>query len=140
MVARQEQPVSQHDWQVPLTERPEAEIGGEILKASLDYDRLLARGMTAKMALDVLRKYPKVYEPNLVDILAGYQAQQPAKAVRAVPVAEMTYGMVLQQDVHASTGQLLATRGQDVTVAMLAHLKRWNDGPGVDQPIRVVDS
>jgi response regulator RpfG family c-di-GMP phosphodiesterase len=139
MVSRQEQPVSEHSPHVPLSERPDAEIGGEILKACLDYDRLLARGMTPEMAVDVLRKYPEIYESSLVDILAGYQAQQPGKAVRAVRVDEMTYGMVLDQDVHASTGQLLATRDQEITVAMLAHLKRWNEGPGVDQPVRVID-
>jgi hypothetical protein len=140
MVSRQEQPVSQHARHLAIEERDEADVGGEILKACLDYDRLLARGMTPKMAIDVLKKYPDVYDSRLVDILAGHQAQQETKAVRAIRVEEMTYRMVLDQDMHASTGQLLATRDQEITVAMLAHLKRWNEGPGVEQPIRVMDA
>ena len=140
MVARQEEPVSQHARHRSIEDRDEAEVGGEVLKACLDYDRLLARGMTPKMAVEVLLKYPDIYDPRLVDILAGYQAQQKTRTVRAVPVSEMSYGMILDQDVHAKKGQLLATRGQEITVALLAHLKRWNAGPGVEQPIRVIDA
>ncbi len=140
MVARQEEPVSQHARHLSIEDRDEAEVGGEVLKACLDYDRLLARGMTPKMAVEVLLKYPDTYDPRLVDILAGHQAQQKTRTVRAVPVSEMSYGMILDQDVHAKKGQLLATRSQEITVALLAHLKRWNAGPGVEQPIRVVDA
>jgi response regulator RpfG family c-di-GMP phosphodiesterase len=139
MVSRQEDPVSRHDRDKPVEQRDEAEIGGEILKVCLDYDRLIAHGMTADMAVDVLRKYPDTYEQRLVEILTGHPAQEKTRSVRVVDVSDMTYGMILDQDVCAKKGQLLATRGQEVTVAMLAHLKRWNDGPGVDQPIRVID-
>jgi len=58
--------------------------------------------------------------------------------VRTCAVAEPEIGMILDEEVRTKTGTLLATKGHQVTSALLARLRNFAHGVGVVQPFRVL--
>ncbi len=121
----------------PLAEQDEITLGGQILKTALDFDQLLSHGMPPDMTLDMLRQDKTSYDSTVVEALASLNISMPEYARWAVNVGDLTTGMVLEQNVLAENGRLLVTHGQEVTIAILEHLQRWDESTGVKQPIRV---
>ncbi len=137
MIARQQEPFN---W-APSSDEPKARdpvaVGGQLLKVVLDLDRRLSHGASLNVALARLRERPDEYDPAIVEALQEMDAELPASRKRTVQLHQLLVGMVLEQDVHAGNGTLLVTQGQEVTVPLLARLRRWAQGAGIDEPIRV---
>jgi response regulator RpfG family c-di-GMP phosphodiesterase len=136
MIARQDQPCRQTDGDP--AEQDEARLGGRVLQVALAFDRLLMRGLSPAQASHSLQNQPDEYDPALAEALASYDMPSESSPVRALRIDQLRTGLVLDEDVRATNGRLLATTGQEVTEAMIEHLRRWNQGVGVAEPLRVV--
>lgn len=138
MIARQQEPFSwDRSGQAPRDRDPVA-VGGHVLKVALDFDSMLAGGLDGDSALEALRTHSTVYDGDIVEALATMKVRPPEHSLQAVNVRELDTMMILDQDVRARNGSLLVTRGQEVTLAVLEHLRRWTQGVGVDEPIQVI--
>ncbi len=138
MIARQQEPFSWDRSSQGPRERDEVAVGGHVLKVALDLDQLLSHGASPEQATETLRQQPDIYDSDIVDAVAGLKPASAENQRRLVTVAELDAQMILDQDVRTCDGRLLVTRGQEVTLPILEHFRRWAAGVGIEQPVRVL--
>jgi len=109
-----------------------------MLKVALVFDQLVSHGVDPDSALAQLRLQPDVYDLEIVSALEGFPVRPAECHPRALPVHELDAHMILDQDVHARSGNLLVTKGQELTFPVLERLRRWARGVGVEEPVRVL--
>lgn len=112
-------------------------IGAQILKIAIDFDSLLHRGWKRFEALDHLEKATAEYNPELVKILAGIKLTPENERIVAVEIRDLSAGMIVEQDIMASNGVLIAPKGHEVTWSLIKGLKNFSQQGGVKEPILV---
>lgn len=137
MIARQEEPFSHHVTEDDARHREVSALGGHILRVALGLDRSVTRGISPEAAVEELRSRPEEFDPEIVATLEGLHVRAASSKLEALNVDELDVGMILQQDVRTVKGQLLVTKGQEVTFPVLEHLRHWARGIGIEAPIRV---
>ncbi len=138
MIARQQEPFSWDQFRDPVHNRDSVALGGQILKVTLDFDLLVSRGLSGESALTELKKRPETYDPQIVEAIVGLEISPAENRRHAVNVSELAPKMILDQDVFSRKGGLLVTKGQEVTLTVREYLRRWSNGVGVEEPIRVL--
>jgi response regulator RpfG family c-di-GMP phosphodiesterase len=138
MIARQQEPCSRDRASGEPQSRDEVAVGGQVLKVALDFDRLVSHGASPQQAIAQLHQRPDVYDPNIVSTLENLQVRPAESELRTVRVSELDAHMTLDEDIHAKNGNLLVTKGQELTFPVLERLRRWEKGIGVKEPIRVL--
>jgi len=116
-------------------------FGAQLLKVALDFDDLLTRGVSYDDAVEMLKKCPNTYNPNLLTALVDHAgadaAVAPPAGRMAVNLKDLKTGMIIVQDVWAKNGILLVQNGQTATLPVLVRLRNFADGVGIDEPIMV---
>jgi response regulator RpfG family c-di-GMP phosphodiesterase len=105
----------------------------DLLRAALALDQLLARRVPLAEALEALTT--RHHDPAIVHALGAHA--QPAPGTRAVCLADAWVGWVLDRDVMAPTGAMLAKAGMTLSPVLLEALHRFARGAGVVEPIYV---
>lgn len=110
-------------------------MGARILRASLDLEMLLERGLALEDASTALANRVGSYDPVVLDVLtaehsANYETLE-------VDVDHLRPGMVLLSPVLALNGQLLVVQGQEASIGMIERLQNFAKGHGVHEPILV---
>ena len=112
-------------------------IGAQILKLSLEYDRLTAQGVSPRDAVITLRKRTDEFHPQLLAALHTLPGAEEALHIREVPVLQLAEGMILADDVLSITGLRLAGKGLTITAPLLIRLQNYARGIGIKEPILV---
>ena len=112
-------------------------MGAQMLKVAIDFDHLVSRGASASAAISKLRQQRDIYNPVVVAALDGVEVGTFGMSVRQVRVEHLMVGMVTHEDVRSKDGLLLFAKGQEITTAALACLRRFADTIGVAGPITV---
>jgi len=110
--------------------------GGQILKAALDFDRHLFRGMGRNEAVELMRSQKSMYNPEILEVLSKLRIEKREQEL-SLPVAQIGTGMVAAEDVMAKNGVLIIPKGQTITVSLLQGLKNFSRQVGVVEPLRV---
>lgn len=118
------------------TTNEEERMGAEILRVALAVDRLMTAGSGVRNAVNELRRKGGYEEPLLAAIW-DFQGEKPSEVVRALGVRELQSFMVLDEDVFAKNGNVLAPKGRELTNVLVERLKNWERGIGIVEPIRV---
>jgi len=113
-------------------------LGARILKAVLDFDALEVSGHTDLEALSELKKRNNRYDPNVLNALEFVISTRLTHETRSISVSELEENMILDEDVHTFKGQLLLSKGQEVTWPLIERLTNFSDTVGVREPIRVI--
>jgi response regulator RpfG family c-di-GMP phosphodiesterase len=114
----------------------EIPLGARVLKLAIDVVQLVASGTSPSAVLGVIRSRQGWYDPRLVDVLASSLGIE--YVVGSVTIVQLQEGMVLDQDVISTQGDILLTSGQDVTLSMRERLRKFAaSAGGVQEPIRV---
>jgi len=138
MIAGQDEPYSSYPAQDDARHRDASAMGGHILKVALGFDQLVSRGQSPEAAVELLHTGPEEFDPQIVATLEGLRVRTASSRFEALNVEGLDVGMILEQDVRSLKGQLLVTKGQEVTFPVLERLRRWSLGDaGVEEPIRV---
>lgn len=136
MIACQQKPFSAYADE-PVESMPkEIVLGAQILKAVIDYDRLLFQGKDCKTSLALMHKQKKVYNPAVLAALAGVRTT-PHEQVLSLKVDQINVGMVAEDDVLATNGSLIVAKGQIITAPLLKGLTNFSRQIGVIEPIRI---
>ncbi len=139
MVRMQMDPFREDVHDPEVRKRYRIQIGGHLLAISLTYDRMLLRGMESEQAIQALRIQPSLFNPAFVNLLADYTAADLEPTIlRQVKVSQLVVGMVLNEDVLAQNGMLLAARNTLVTQTLLQRLDAFATTIGVQEPISVL--
>jgi response regulator RpfG family c-di-GMP phosphodiesterase len=115
----------------------EIRMGAQILKLALDLDQKLQGGAQIQAAVNDLKHRQHEYNPSLLAILDRLDIRHADAETRAVRVSELHLQMILDEDLHTKTGQLLLKRGHEVNYSVLVMLRRYAAGIGVVEPFRV---
>lgn len=116
-----------------------AATGAQILRAVIDFDRLVFRGKTPKSVLAFMRQQKDVYNPHVLDALEkiDFEGEERVYVLKTVTVRELVAGMELTEDVRSKTGVLLVPKGQEVTYPILSMLHNFSLGVGIEEPLLV---
>jgi response regulator RpfG family c-di-GMP phosphodiesterase len=113
-------------------------LGARLLKVAFDFDILVARGVPRPQAVARLASRKGVYDPALVEGLSRLVNRAAQPVSRVMPVAELTPGMVVAEDVFNDAGMCLLRQGVAVTSPLKARLESLAAGGQIPGTIRVL--
>jgi response regulator RpfG family c-di-GMP phosphodiesterase len=125
------------DTNEDLLARDRIAVGAQLLRVATEFERLSAGHLTTAQAMADMLARPKEFDPQIVAALEDVQIGHQGLDLRVVSMDDLCPRMTLDQDVHASDGRLLVTKGMDVTFPILARLRMWQRSIGIREPIRV---
>jgi response regulator RpfG family c-di-GMP phosphodiesterase len=111
-------------------------LAARILRVALEHDALRSSGKSNEEALAVLMARRNKFDQRVLAALAHHLATHVTDAEPVSP-AQLECGMIVEQDVVADQGVLLLCRGQEVTPAVRAHLRRFHLAGELPGPILV---
>ncbi|MEA2104704.1 MAG: response regulator [Candidatus Cloacimonadota bacterium] len=114
-------------------------IGAQILKVMLDFDKLLMQGKSSLNAVSHLRQINKEndYNPAVINALENLPLHQFDRITKTIKAADLRNSMIIDQDVKGVNGVLLVPKGQLVTNTVLELVKSFSKRIGVKEPFRV---
>ena len=107
-----------------LAEAPRSVIGAQMLRIAADFDRERCSQGCSEAALHVINAKADEYFPEMVSALSRI-VMGDAGACTTKPREHLQSGMVLGEDLITSQGQVLATRGQQITPATQLFLRDY---------------
>lgn len=111
-------------------------LGSRLLKAALDYDRLLTSGTPREEALTALAARQGIYDPGALEMLGILAGSREGYSRDEIPATELGAGMVLEEALCLASGEKVAEVGQRVDARLLERLR------GLDlareEPVRVL--
>jgi response regulator RpfG family c-di-GMP phosphodiesterase len=112
-------------------------VGARILKVVLDFDRLEGKGVPRANAFAALRKRSKSYDPSVLDAMEALLGMEARHRRMELKIRELRAGMVLDQDINTVEGQLVISRGQELSRILLSRLYAFATSKPIREPIRV---
>lgn len=104
--------------------------GAKVLSLVLDYDALIAQGLSVDDAINSLRAQTKKHDSDMVGKLATrLGARSGEGSVRTLPLRNVKPGMTFMDDLRTEGGMLLVPRGFEVTESFCERLRNY--GPGL---------
>jgi response regulator RpfG family c-di-GMP phosphodiesterase len=111
-------------------------IGAQILKAVIDLDLLLHQGYILRKAIVELQAQQGTYNPNVLQALTGVPFRDHTHTL-SLAVADITVGMIAEEDIAAKNGALILPKGRKITWSSLQGLYNFNRKVGIIEPIKV---
>ncbi|MBI5814177.1 MAG: response regulator [Nitrospinae bacterium] len=138
MIGAQQKPFGEYNETREPRDRPEEELGAQILKVAVEMDRLVSHGSGFGKAVDEMMKGGQEYDPSLVTALRGVEPAKAAKIAGLVKIRDLAVGMIIGEDLYSKSNMLLLPKGQEITFTMRERIKNlWRNGL-VDDQIRVL--
>jgi response regulator RpfG family c-di-GMP phosphodiesterase len=113
-------------------------VGSRILKVALDFDLLEIQGTTRGKALSELKNRSGWYDPEVLEELEKVIGIEHNLQMKSIKVSRLRSHMILDEDVHSITGQLLISKGQELNEAALNRLMHFHKNSGIREPVRVL--
>lgn len=124
MITYQNRPLPA-EWDVNNREMADMRLGAQILSAALMFDRLLRKRHSRVEAAHYLtRKFEGL--DNIIEALMELEPEVAGQGTQTVCIADLSAGMILEQEVRTKTGLLVAAKGQEVTPLLLLKLKSYS--------------
>lgn len=108
------------DW----TEFPAA-LGGQILKAVIDFDALISGGALHQTAVNTLRKRQGGYNQSLLGILGSVKIPGVKTAIRLVRISDLRNGMTLAEDIRGKNNVLIVAKAQATNDVLRRRLENF---------------
>jgi len=122
MIEHQNRPVREVDE----TEKKDMRLGAEILRLTLAYEKLIHKGVSRTEAVHTLTGQNKNFSPQFFDALVELDPNSDEGEIRQCRIEALATGMIIQQDVRTGEGELLVSKGQEVTSPLLSKLKNFH--------------
>jgi response regulator RpfG family c-di-GMP phosphodiesterase len=113
------------------------QLGAQILKIAIDHDFQLYRGKRHYEVMKELHRHSGRYNPDILKILEQIRIEEEPEKIVSVDVDELRVGMIVEQNIMASNGVLIAPKGQEITWPVLQGLKNFSRQVGVQEPVLV---
>jgi DNA-binding NarL/FixJ family response regulator len=111
--------------------------GQLLLRAAIEYDRLVSRGASRDSAVTTLRQSTLKFPSIVLKALAGLSTTAMGTVVRQIRLADLTVGMILDEDLVSPKGIRLVPSGAEVTTTLMIRLTSISGGVGIAEPFRV---
>jgi len=140
MIANQSKPYTQFPEYSAQESSAKVHIGAQILHIGLDLDRLLMVGVPPGKAILTLQKEKEEYNPAMIESLHSFDFGLQNMIRMNTHCAGLKTGMILDEDICTTTGMLLASKGQQVTEALLRGMLNYSHTVGLKEPFAVLVS
>lgn len=115
--------------------------GASILRVALDYVSLTATGKSGADSLREMKMNGDAYDPLVLATLQSVRESKERSVVAKRMVADLSEGMTLASDVLDARGQLLITKGRELSSFLLERIRSFARGSrGVQEPISVFET
>lgn len=121
------------DAQVPHSIR----IGADILRLAIAFDDLKIKGNNESEALAKLQYDPR-FDPQMVRALTSLRPEASNMELKAVRIADLATGMILQEEIGTNVGMLLVGRGQEVSYPLIVRLNNFHQRRAIPDKVRVL--
>lgn len=115
--------------------------GASILRVALDYVRLTGSGKSGTDAIREMKMNGDVYDPLVLATLQSVRESKERSIIAKRMVGELCEGSTLASDVLDARGQLLITKGRELSGFLLERIRSFARGSrGVQEPISVFET
>ncbi len=115
--------------------------GASILRVALDYVQLTGTGKTSAEALKEMKMNGDAYDPLVLATLQSVRESRERSVVVTCMVNDLEEGMTLASDVLDARGQLLVSKGRELSRFLLGRIRSFAFGSrGVQEPISVFEA
>jgi response regulator RpfG family c-di-GMP phosphodiesterase len=111
--------------------------GQLLLRAAIEYDRLVSRGASRDSAINTLRESTLRFPSTVLKALARLSTTAQGIVIRQVRLADLTVGMTLDEDLVSPKGIRLVPSRAEVTRTLMIRLTSIAGGVGIAEPFRV---
>ncbi len=118
------------------TDHSDESLCSQIIHTVFDYDLLVSRGLSHELAVRHLADRPDDYDPRISSKLAACKMSGISR-LSSLRVRELRVGMIVDENIEAANGTLLAPKGQEITWPVLQGLINFSRQAGVKEPVRV---
>jgi len=138
MISSQGKPYSEFPKSSSLQSAAKAHIGAQILHLSLDLDRALMVGTSPDKALRALKKTTDEYNLFMVEALESFDFGLQHMVRMQTDCAGLNTRMILDENICTTKGTLLASKGQQMTEALIRGMLNYSHTVGINEPFSVL--
>jgi len=113
------------DYDFGDREMREMRLGAQILRAALAFDLDLRKQHSRVQAAHSLKRRFDDLDERIVDALVELEPEKAGEDSFSLPIAQLTTGLILEQEVRTDKQLLIAARGQEITTPLLLKLKTF---------------
>lgn len=141
MIEGQMKPFSLYGQAGPPSSRSEMDLGAQMLKAAVEFDRLVSQGTAPGKAVEELLKRQKDVDPAIVATLRTADFGGGEKVTRLMKIKDLAPGMVIGENIYTDKKLLLVPKGQEITGTLMERLKNfWRNGLIAEQIMVIFES
>lgn len=138
MIAHQGKPYSQFPKYSAQANYARAHLGAQILHMGLELDKLLMVGTPPAKVLLTLQKEAEEYNPAIIEAFQSFDFGLQNMVSMNTNCIGLNTRMILDEDICTTTGMLLASKGQQVTEALLRGMLNYSHTTGLREPFAVL--
>ena len=124
MIAHQFEPLPT-EWDTGDREMAETRLGAQILRAAIIFDGLLRKRQSRTEAAHFLTRRFAGLDRKIIEALMELEPEVSGQGTRVMGIGDLQIGWVLQEEVRATEGALIAAKGQEVTAPLLIKLRSF---------------
>ncbi|SMF41756.1 HD domain-containing phosphohydrolase [Desulfovibrio gilichinskyi] len=116
-------------------------LGSRIIKVVTDFDRMLAKGMTKRIALEFMIKSVHLYDQTILYALGEALGDEKKYDIKTVSICEMTSKMLLGEDIRIPRGDQMVKvlqKGYGVNDTIIKYLKLFNERKLIEDKVKVI--
>ncbi len=138
IIRQQAKPYEEFSGEPAGSEQRRVELGAQILKVAVDYDRMAQSGMIHEAVQQHMRLHNRRYNPVVVQALGEHEILNREWDVRMVGMSQLEIGMIADEDVCSKVGEVLVPHGQEFSLPLIERLHLFSGTVGVVEPFRVL--
>jgi response regulator RpfG family c-di-GMP phosphodiesterase len=113
-------------------------FGAQILKAVLDFDKLLELGTLPSAIFEELLSRKGWYHPSILNALKKAVNRKIEEfSLKQVDTSELKAGMLLDKPIFSQSGSLLLSEGQEITLSLILKLNSFAKAKIISNQIQV---
>jgi CheY-like chemotaxis protein len=112
-------------------------IGAQILRVAIDHDFKQFKGLSHNAAVGEMSKVAHCYNPQVFGALKKIKVVEEHDRVVSLSVNDITVGMIVEENIVARNGIMIAPKGQKITWPVLQGIQNFSRQVGVKEPLVV---
>jgi len=108
-----------------------------ILRATMDFEALFARGFSKSRTLGELQKQKGLYDPRVLTTLLNLKVVAVDRKIAVVKISDLDNTMVIREKIYAKNGLMVVGEGQQVTLTMRELLRTYSERGDIPETISV---
>jgi len=103
----------------------DVKLGGQMLRAALQFEENLSCGASREHALNALKSNEPPFDRRILRALTEAELQSSESVVQLLDLKKLTPGMVLDEDIRKTDDTLIVPKGHEITVGSLQRLANF---------------